>query len=206
MPVRTLLLLLVAVLAGCAPSERVMVFGDSLAFELAQARDGAAVNAGVPSERVARALIDPAADMMVAGEKRIEIELQQHRPRTVVILIGANDVLEGTWQQTQGRDAGLWLAEFELALARTLASAAPRADRVVVLTIPPQRGGTARRREAYAAGILRANHVIRRVAGFYGVDVVDAHAIVSADMPRYLSGDDVHLTPEGYAEIWRHLR
>lgn len=190
--------------AGCSTPPRIVVFGDSLAHQLADAASVPVVNAGVPSERVSQALVDPAANP-VAGETRIHDVVLVYRPSHVIVMIGANDVLEGTWQESQGMGAG-WLDKFEVALERVIRTAQDHGARVTVLTIPPQRLNGRRNRNGVAVRIPEANMRIVALAAYHGAALVDAHAIIAADTDRFLSTDDVHLTPEGYAELWRWLK
>lgn len=170
----------------------VMVFGDSIARGVAEAWPGT-IDASRPSERLATAL---AEDSGVAGEERLIQLLQTTRPTALVILEGTNDVLEGVY-----RGDGAWMSQAMSALAKMIDAAQAHGVRVYVVTIPPQRVGGRRKRDAMARAIPEFNWRLAVTALVHGAVVIDAYALVLANEARYVSDDDVHLTPSGYEAV-----
>lgn len=202
---RGIVVIITALLLGCAMHATpapVVVFGDSHAVQLAAVTGGAAVNAGVPSERVAIAHRD-LGEWMLTGEERIASVLATPI-RQLVIVEGTNDVFEAV---VQHYCSNVWLVDFEAALERVVISAKQAHVPVITLTtIPPQRKGGRRKRDEYADLIPLANQRIVRVARTHHVRLVDVYALVYPRMDTYVSDDDVHLTPFGYSAVWRLLQ
>ena len=177
-----------------------MVFGDSLAHGTALAAPFSVIDAGVPNERAARILRDSSSDLL-AGEQRICAALSQARPHTLLIIEGTNDVLEGVYRGDS------WIPSTVQALRGIIVEARQAGvHRIIIATVPPQRIGGARHRDEYERVIPALNEAIRRLVLEQRVELFDLYQLIAADEPRFLSTDDVHLTPAGYAEIWRFVR
>lgn len=182
-------------------ADPVMVFGDSLAHQLALAAPDV-MDAGVPSERLSSAFRDIDAPEIASGEQRIGRELAARRPKVVLIVQGTNDVLEAMYQGKEG-----WMDYVSVALVRVI-DECHRAgvERVIVATIPPQRSTRLRDRQANAAQIQPLNERLRSIARAAGAEVFDLHALVSSDLESYLSEDGLHLTDAANAMAWQALQ
>lgn len=109
---KTLSIIMFGVLAACSTEGPVMIFGDSIANQLAQHVGGQVINAGVPSERLSMKLVDTSMNAP-AGEQRVAAAVAGHKPHTMLIIEGTNDVLEGVYRDRDGRQ---WLDDAEEAL------------------------------------------------------------------------------------------
>jgi lysophospholipase L1-like esterase len=137
------------------------------------------VNEGEPGEQ--------ASD---AGIRRFRGVLLQHRPEVVLLMEGTNDLLG----HTVGADRAIE------ALGVMIGEAASQNVRVALATIPPQRPGGLRNRDAVAALIPAFNDRIRALATASGVVLVDVHAAMAGDL-SLLGLDDLHPTARGYEVI-----
>lgn len=137
------------------------------------------INEGEPGEQ--------AAD---GGIRRFRGVLLQHRPEVVLLMEGTNDLL--------GLSAG---ADHAIAaLELMVREASGQNVRVAIATIPPQRPGGVRGRDAVAALIPVFNERIRALAMAAGVVLVDVYAAMESDL-SLLGADDLHPTARGYEVI-----
>lgn len=187
---------------GCfraaAPS-RVMVFGDSIAAQVADVAGDAVIDAARPGERMA---VEFATDGGPAGENRIAEALEAGRPDAVLVIAGANDLLEGVYRN----EGDAWMDVALSAMHKIVEASRDAGAEVVVSTVAPQRLGGRKRRDFYAVHVPEFNERIRAAARQWGVPVVDAYAVISLDVSRFVSDDDLHLTPEGAAALWKAAR
>lgn len=137
------------------------------------------VNEGEPGEQ--------ASD---AGVRRFRGVLLQHRPDVVLLMEGTNDLLGHSVGADRALDA----------LQLMVREAAGQNVRVALATIPPQRPGGVRNRDAVAALIPGFNDRIRALAAAAGVVLVDVFAAMAGDL-SLLGGDDLHPTARGYEVI-----
>lgn len=124
------------------------------------------------------------------GVARFRSVLQQHRPEVVLLMEGTNDLLD----RSAGADRAI------AALQAMVREAAGQNVRVALATIPPQRPGGLRGRDAVAASIPAFNDRVRALAAGEGVVLVDVHAAMRDDL-SLLGVDDLHPTPQGYSVI-----
>jgi hexosaminidase len=133
-----------------------------------------------------------AADAIADVRARLD-DVVALAPRTVFVLIGVNDLLEGAAPEAMARDHAALLGE----LHRRLPGA-----RIVVESLLPIRDEVIARDEPLAsATVRRANELLARGTAAAGADWVDVAAHL-ADAggeldPRY-SSDGLHLTGAGY--------
>jgi lysophospholipase L1-like esterase len=137
------------------------------------------INEGEPGEQ--------AAD---GGIRRFRGVLLQHQPEVVLLMEGTNDLL--------GLSAG---ADHAIAALELMVREATGQNvRVALATIPPQRPGGVRGRDAVAALIPGFNERIRALAMAARVVLVDVYAAMEGDL-SLLGADDLHPTARGYEVI-----
>lgn len=121
------------------------------------------------------------------GVQRFRSVLLAHRPEVVLLMEGTNDLLFG---QT-GADNAIG------ALGAMVREAKSQNVRIVLATIPPQRPGGARRRDAVVALIPGFNDRIRALAAAENIPLIDVHAGMKDDL-TLIGVDDLHPTIRGY--------
>jgi len=136
-----------------------------------------------------------AADTIADVRARLD-DVVALAPRTVFVLIGVNDLLEGAAPETMARDHAALLGE----LHRRLPGA-----RIVVQSLLPIRDEVIARDEPLASTtVRRANELVAHGAAAAGADWVDVAAHLTdagGELdPRY-SSDGLHLTGAGY-QVW----
>ena len=133
-------------------------------------------NEGVGGERV-----DP------GGLARMPSALRAHPTEAMLLMEGTNDLLDfepGAAKAIDGLD-------------RMVVDALGRGYKVMLATIPPQRAGGARTRDAVAKRIPGFNDQIRGIAANRHVPLVDVYDALKDKL--YLIGvDDLHPTTQGY--------
>jgi lysophospholipase L1-like esterase len=168
-----------------------VIFGDSIAHAVGDSPQF--VNEGRPGERLSIQLTEPGQP---AGEIRF-LEAMYHRnPSAVVIIGGTNDVLEGLFI-----GGAHWLDWSESALRRMVRIARARSVPVYLTTVVPQRANGRRDRGRYNAPIEALNDRIGNVAVEERAHLIDLHALVSSNIDRFLSADDVHLSNDGLIAV-----
>jgi lysophospholipase L1-like esterase len=125
-----------------------------------------------------------------SGRARLPGSLDANRPEVLLLMEGTNDLLD----LQPGADAALVALEEMIRLTRG------RGIRVMIATIPPQRSGGLRHRDAVAAIIPSFNESIRQMAARERVPVVDVYNALK-DRMDLIGIDDLHPTPEGYDVI-----
>ena len=124
------------------------------------------------------------------GSARFRSVLQQNRPEVVLLMEGANDLLD---RPDIGRGADTAIA----ALRRMVQDAKGLNVTVALATVPPQRAGGVRHRDAVAQLIPSFNDRIRAVATSEGVLLIDVYAGMKNDI-SLIGVDDLHPTIRGY--------
>jgi lysophospholipase L1-like esterase len=125
-----------------------------------------------------------------SGLSRLPGSLDANRPEVLLLMEGTNDLLD----LQPGADAALDALEDMIRIAQG------RSVRVMLATIPPQRAGGARHRDAVAAIIPSFNESIRQLASRERVPVVDVYNALK-DRMDLIGVDDLHPTPQGYDVI-----
>jgi lysophospholipase L1-like esterase len=115
--------------------------------------------------------------------------LLTHRPNVVLLMEGTNDLIDP--DPARGGDRALD------ALRRMVQEAKSQNVAVVLATIPPQRPGGLRGRDAVARVIPGFNDRIRSLASAEGVVVADVFEAMKDDL-SLLGLDDLHPTDRGY--------
>jgi lysophospholipase L1-like esterase len=123
----------------------------------------------------------------VEGVQRFRSVLLGHRPEVVLLMEGTNDLLFG---QTGANNA-------MNALQAMVREAKSQNIRIALATIPPQRAGGARRRDAVVALIPGFNDRIRGLASAEGIPVVEIYNGMKDDL-TLIGVDDLHPTLRGY--------
>lgn len=121
------------------------------------------------------------------GRARLPGSLDVNRPDILLLMEGTNDLL--------GRESGA--AAALVALEDMVRLAKGRRVRVLLATIPPQRAGGLRHRDAVAALIPSFNDSIRQLATREGLTIVDVYDALK-DRLDLIGVDDLHPTPQGY--------
>jgi lysophospholipase L1-like esterase len=126
----------------------------------------------------------------VGGLPRLPASLDQHRPGTLLLMEGTNDLLDGT----AGANNALVRLEEMVRLSKA------RGVRVFLATVPPQRAGGVRNRDRVAAMIPGFNESIRQIAVREAVTLVDVYNALK-DRLDLIGVDDLHPTAQGYDVI-----
>lgn len=124
------------------------------------------------------------------GLPRLRPLLVQFHPEVLLLMEGTNDLLD----LNRGADAAIVNLRQMIAVAKSLNV------QVALATIPPQRAGGLRRRDAVAAIIPGFNDRIRSLASSEGVVLVDVYAGMK-DNISLIGVDDLHPTELGYSVI-----
>ena len=121
------------------------------------------------------------------GVQRFRSVLQANRPDIVLLMEGTNDLLSG--------EAGATAAIG--ALRAMVQDAKSQGIRITISTIPPQRAGGLRRRDAVVAIIPGFNDRIRALAAIEGIPLVEVFNGMNGDN-TLIGPDDLHMTERGY--------
>jgi lysophospholipase L1-like esterase len=124
------------------------------------------------------------------GLKRFRPNLLQNRPEVVMIMEGTNDLLAGS----RGAEDAL------IALDMMMKEAEGQNIKVCLATIPPQRAGGLKHRDAVAALIPGFNDQVRALAAAHSAVLVDVYAGMKDDL-SLIGVDDLHPTEHGYEVI-----
>jgi lysophospholipase L1-like esterase len=130
---------------------------------------------------------DPGELASMAGVQRFRGVLIGHRPDVVLLMEGTNDLLFGQTGANNAIDA----------LRAMVREAKSQNVRVALATIPPQRAGGARHRDAVVALIPGFNDRIRALAAAEGIPLIDVFGAMQADS-SLIGPDDLHMTTRGY--------
>jgi lysophospholipase L1-like esterase len=130
---------------------------------------------------------EPGELASTAGVQRFRGVLIGHRPDVVLLMEGTNDLLLGQTGANNAIDA----------LRAMVREAKSQNIRIALATIPPQRAGGARRRDAVVALIPGFNDRIRALAATEGIPLVDVFSGMQADS-SLIGPDDLHMTTRGY--------
>lgn len=136
------------------------------------------LNEGVPAEFTAD------------GLRRLRGVLQQHRPEVLLLMEGTNDLLD---RPDILRGANTAMANLKLMIAE----AKSLNVQVALATVPPQRSGGLRRRDAVASTIPGFNDRIRELAAAENVVLIDVYNGMKDDL-SLIGLDDLHPTVFGY--------
>jgi lysophospholipase L1-like esterase len=125
----------------------------------------------------------------VAGDglKRFRSNLLQNRPEVVMIMEGSNDLLSGS----RGAEDAL------IALDLMMKEAESQNIKVCLATLPPQRAGGLKHRDAVAGSIPGFNDQVRALAASHSAVLVDVYAGMKDDL-SLIGIDDLHPTEHGY--------
>jgi lysophospholipase L1-like esterase len=124
------------------------------------------------------------------GSARFRSVLQQNRPEFVLLMEGTNDLLD---RPDIGRGADSAIA----ALRRMIQDARGLSINLALATVPPQRAGGVRHRDAVAQLIPSFNDRIRALATSEGILLIDVYAGMKDDL-TLIGVDDLHPTIRGY--------
>jgi lysophospholipase L1-like esterase len=124
------------------------------------------------------------------GVQRFRSVLLANRPEVVLLMEGTNDLLFG--------QIG---ADFAIdALGAMVREAKSQGIRIAISTIPPQRAGGLRNRDAVVRLIPPFNDGIRALATAENIPLIDVYAGLQADM-SLIGIDDLHMTERGYEVV-----
>jgi len=126
------------------------------------------------------------------GLKRLPSALAANTPEIVILIDGANDLLNSPSSATTQ-----YIATKLRDMIRT-AKTQVAANRVLVGTFPPQFVGTPPNRGAGWAFVPELNGRIVSVASGEGATLVDHYTPMSADVKRYIGADGLHPTEQGF--------
>jgi lysophospholipase L1-like esterase len=130
------------------------------------------------------------AEFTTEGLRRLRGVLQQHRPEVLLLMEGTNDLLDRP-EILRGANTAIANLKLMIAEAKSLNV------QVALATVPPQRSGGLRRRDAVAATIPGFNDRIRELAAAEGLVLVDVYNGMKDDM-ALIGLDDLHPTVFGY--------
>jgi lysophospholipase L1-like esterase len=119
------------------------------------------------------------------GEDRLPRELDTFNPEVLLLMEGTNDIIDGS------PDLGEALESIE----DMIELAQKRGIAVYVATIPPIAPGGPN--NSAIPRVAPFNGQIRTIALRRKAILVDVYGALSADIPRYYVGDDLHPTAEG---------
>jgi lysophospholipase L1-like esterase len=135
------------------------------------------------------------AEFTTEGLRRLRGALLQHRPEVLLLMEGTNDLLD---RPDILRGANTAIANLRLMIAE----AKSHNVQVALATVPPQRSGGLRRRDAVAATIPGFNDRIRELAAAEQLVLVDVYNGMKDDM-SLIGLDDLHPTVIGYEVMAR---
>jgi lysophospholipase L1-like esterase len=121
------------------------------------------------------------------GAIRLRSVLLRNRPEVLLLMEGTNDL--GSLQPGANRALA--------ALDGMMREAESQSIRVCLATVPPQRAGGVRHRDAVAALIPSFNNEVRALASRHGAVLVDVYDGMKDDL-SLIGVDDLHPTPHGY--------
>jgi lysophospholipase L1-like esterase len=121
------------------------------------------------------------------GAIRLRSVLLSTRPEVLLLMEGSNDLLS----LQAGANRAL------AALDGMMREAEGQGVRVCLATVPPQRAGGVRHRDAVAALIPSFNNDVRALAARRGAVLVDVYDGMKDDL-SLIGVDDLHPTPHGY--------
>lgn len=125
-----------------------------------------------------------------AGIKRFRSTLDYNRPEVVLLMEGTNDLLD---RPDTGRGADRAIE----ALRQMIQDAKSLNIKVALATIPPQRAGGLRNRDAVARAIPAFNDRVRALAAQQDVVLVDVYDAMKDNL-SLIGVDDLHPTIMGY--------
>jgi lysophospholipase L1-like esterase len=125
------------------------------------------------------------------GSLRLPGVMSSVRPEAVLLLEGYNDL--GAAGTTAGINNAI------LAIDRMAKEIRGRGARVFLATLPPP--GPNGAKGIPLSQVTTLNERIKVTATGEGAVLVDAYAVLSADIPRYIGADGLHLTEAGYARL-----
>ena len=165
----------VTLLVASVPDSYPFVLQDRLVARYRQ-QTPVVLNEGNPGELAAQ-----------TGVQRFRSVLLAHRPDVVLLMEGTNDLLFGQTGANNAVDA----------LRAMIREAKSQNVRIVLSTVPPQRPGGARRRDAVVALIPGFNDRIRGLASAENIPLIDVYDGMKDDL-TLIGVDDLHPTVRGY--------
>ena len=132
-------------------------------------------------------------EMADVGLNRLPSALTTNTPDVVLLLHGANDLLNSPSSATTQYIAGKLRDMVRVAKTRVAA------NRVLLATFPPQFVGTPPHRGAGAPFVPELNQRIAVVAQSEGATLVDLYAAFPAGGKPYIGVDGLHPTQQGFA-------
>lgn len=126
------------------------------------------------------------------GLKRLPGAFTDNGPEVVLLLEGANDLLNSPSSATTQYIAGKLRDMVRVCRTRTTA------DRVLLANFPPQFIGSPPNRGAGWAFVPELNGRIASVAASEGATLVDLYTPMNADVKRYIGQDGLHPTEAGF--------
>jgi lysophospholipase L1-like esterase len=124
------------------------------------------------------------------GARRLRTVVLRHRPEVLLLMEGTNDLPD---RPDIGRGADTAIA----ALRAMIGEAKILGLRVALATIPPQRAGGIRHRDAVANLIPAFNDRVRALAAAENVALVEVYNAMKDDL-SLIGIDDLHMTIQGY--------
>jgi lysophospholipase L1-like esterase len=131
-------------------------------------------------------------EMIDDGLKRLPSALSTNVPEVVLLLEGANDLLNRPSSATTQYIAGKLTEMVRVCKTRVAA------NRVLLANFPPQFIGTPPHRGAGWAFVPELNGRIAAVATSEGATLVDLYTPMNADVKRYIGQDGLHPTEAGF--------
>jgi lysophospholipase L1-like esterase len=131
-------------------------------------------------------------EMIDDGLRRLPSALSANTPDVVLLLDGANDLLNSPSSATTQ-----YIATKLRDMIRT-SKAQVAANRVLLATFPPQFVGTPPNRGAGWSFVPELNGRIASVATSEGAILVDLYTPMNADVKRYIGQDGLHPTEQGF--------
>ncbi len=131
-------------------------------------------------------------EMIDDGLKRLPSALTANAPEVVLLLEGANDLLNNPSSSTAQYVAARLTDMVRVCKTRTAA------NRVLLANFPPQFVGTPPHRGAGWAFVPEMNSRIASIATAEGATLVDLYTPMNADLKRYIGQDGLHPTEAGF--------
>lgn len=132
------------------------------------------------------------AEFIDDGRRRLPSALGANTPEIVLLLEGANDLLNSPNSATTR-----YIADKLRDMIQTAKASIP-ANRVLLANFPPQFIGTPPNRGAGWAFVPELNRNITAVAQGEGATLVDLYTPMNADVKRYIGQDGLHPTEAGF--------